>query len=190
MILVMDATGVAAILALAGIPVSVLLGRWQMHTALRQVEASHRTALEVAAANHRNVLEAAEAGHRNAMELVRKQEEAERARWLAEARRAEYRLLQNSLAQFRRTLLAPDPIVEDVLSAFDEVHESVHSIEAVGPEEIYHLAVRILVACRVPAVTFQLGRSPSLEDRERWWNQIRSLRHDFHDAVKGVLEGC
>jgi hypothetical protein len=58
----MNPSGVAAILALGSIPVSVLLARWQMRTALRQAEASHRSALEVAEANHRSASEVAE-GH-------------------------------------------------------------------------------------------------------------------------------
>ncbi|OYP19189.1 hypothetical protein CFC35_35790 [Streptomyces sp. FBKL.4005] len=167
----------------------MLLGRWQMRTALRQAEASHQTALEVADANYRIALEAAEASHRNALEVARRQAEAERVRWLTEARRAEYRLLENSLAQFRRTLMVPEPIAEDVQSAFDEVHESVNLIEAVGPEEVCRIAVRILGKCRMPTLDITFGRFPSLEDREHWWAQIRTLRHDFHDAVKGVLEG-
>ncbi len=40
---------------------------------------------------HRIALEAAEASHRNALEVARRQGEAERVRWLTEARRAEYR---------------------------------------------------------------------------------------------------
>jgi len=76
----MSLTGIAAVLALAGIPVSVLVARWQMRTALAQAEASHRSTLEV----------------------TRQQIEAERDRWILDARRAEYRLFQNSLNQLRR----------------------------------------------------------------------------------------
>ncbi|MFK0237755.1 hypothetical protein [Streptomyces vinaceus] len=184
----MDATGVAALLALAGIPVSVLLTRWQMRAALRQTEAGHHTAMEVAAANHRSALEAAEAGHRHALELARAQTRMERARWLAETRRVEYRFLQNSLAQYRRVLMAAEPLPEEVVSAFDEVHHGVNLIEAVGPEEVHRLAARILTACRVPAAAYQFGAAPSPDDRERWWARIKTLRHDFHDTTKKALD--
>ncbi|MFG3283222.1 hypothetical protein [Streptomyces sp. NPDC048111] len=186
----MDATGVAAILALTGIPVSVLVSRWQLRAALRQAEVSHLAALQLAAENHRNALEAVEVNHRNALALARRQAEAERIRWLTEARRSEYRLFESALAQYRRALMAPEPLAEDVIAAFDEVHHSVNHIHAVGPEEVSRSASSILGECRQPAIDYQMGRAPDAERREECWARIRTLRRDFHDEAKTVLEGA
>lgn len=64
----MDLAGVAAVIALSGIPGSVLVGHWQRRAVLQQAESAYRAALETAEANHRTALEAAEANHRTAME--------------------------------------------------------------------------------------------------------------------------
>lgn len=205
----MDMSGLAAVLALLGIPISVILARWQMRTALRQTEAAHRTALDVAEAarqsavaaakanhrsaleladvNQRRALEAAEANHRRALELARNQAEADRIRWLTEARRAEYRLFQNSLAQFRRALLARDLVVSEVEDAFNELHHAKLAIHSVGPEEVQFIASHVTATCWL--MTFRRLRraaSPTLEDREAWWSQVRPHLAELNDVVKGA----
>lgn len=66
----MDLSGVAAALALLSIPVSVLIARWQMRTALAQSEANHRAAMQLAKANHRAALEVVDANHQKAKEAA------------------------------------------------------------------------------------------------------------------------
>ncbi|MFF0084600.1 hypothetical protein ACFYR1_33530 [Streptomyces canus] len=192
----MNLSGVAAILALVSIPVSVLLARWQMRTALRQAEASHRSALEVAEANHRSALEVVEANHRRAleaadadharaMELARNQAESERFRWLTDKRHAEYRLFQNSLAQFRRVFLAPELVVQDVRDAFNDLHSLEKMIDSVGPEEVSERAHRIVGRCA--RLNLGVHREPSLAFREVYWSEIRPLRDELNEAVREVL---
>lgn len=207
----MDISGLAALLALAGIPVSVLVARWQMRTALRQAEASHRTALEVAEAarqsavtaaeashrsalelaeaSHRRALEAAEVHHHRALELVHQQAEADRVRWLTEARRAEYMLLQNALAQFRRALFARHLSFGDVQDAFIEVHQAELVIQSVGPEEVFRIAQQISMQCRAIAM-MRIPRegSPPWEVRETWWSEVRPFRDELLEAVSRVLD--
>jgi len=67
----MDLTGIAALVALTGIPVSVLVAHWQKRTALQQTHALNLAARETAEAAHQAALQLqaaqAEAAHESAM---------------------------------------------------------------------------------------------------------------------------
>ncbi|WP_329125081.1 hypothetical protein [Streptomyces sp. NBC_01353] len=205
----MDLSGVAAVLALLSIPVTVLVSRWQMRTTLVQSEANYRAALEVAEANHRAALEVADAshqhaletaeanhqkalelaaaGHRSALEVARRQAEAEHLRWIAEARTAEYRLLENTLTQFRRLALANE-VDRNALSDIDhELHQICYSIQQLGTDEVYRVATHIHGAFRAFSA-FHVSDTHS--ERETWWRgSITPLRAKLSEAVKRVLDG-
>jgi hypothetical protein len=169
----MDLAGIAAILALAGIPVSVLLGRWQMRTALAQARESHRTAMEVAEANHRN-----------ALELARRGVEAERDRWLREARRAEYRCFQHALGQLRRSLSAEVTTEEELRAAYDEVHDSSHRIAEVGPNEVHDIADIIRRRCYAIPISWP----GSVEQRmDLWTGTVAPLRVELDAAIRAAV---
>ncbi|MFC8222398.1 hypothetical protein ACFUTY_30055 [Streptomyces sp. NPDC057362] len=168
----MSLTGIAAVLALAGIPVSVLVARWQMRTTLAQAEASHRTALE-----------AAKASHRSALEVTRQQAEAERDRWILDARRAEYRLFQNSLNQLRRTLERSGADGSEMEEALHEVHDSSHRIAEVGPDEVHRIAKFIRERC-YPIRTWPRDRRVEL-----WRLQVAPARVSLDEAINEVISG-
>ncbi|MGW5017107.1 hypothetical protein [Streptomyces cacaoi] len=172
-IAIMDLAGIAAILALAGIPVSVLLGRWQMRTALAQARESHRTAMEVAEANHRS-----------ALELARRGAEAERDRWLLEARRAEYRFFQNALGQLRRALSSQATTEEELRAAYDDVHDSSHRIAEVGPDEVHSIVDVIRRQC----YTIPISWPGSVEQRmELWTETVAPLRVELDAAIRAAV---
>ncbi|MFE0804277.1 hypothetical protein [Streptomyces sp. NPDC058812] len=195
----MDPTDVIAAVALTSIPVGVLMARWQMRTALAQSEASHRaalavaqanhqTALAAAEANHRTALEAAEANHRSALETARNQVIAERARWIAEARRAEYKLFQSSLAQFRRALIADELEFKDLKEALNELHEAHHALRMVGPAAVSGVAQTILYG-HCLHITNHVDRSPGLAQQERaemWRTRLSPLRTELDEAISLV----
>ncbi|MGW1254474.1 hypothetical protein ACWD5Q_04625 [Streptomyces sp. NPDC002513] len=166
----MSLTGIAAVLALAGIPVSVLVARWQMRTALAQAEASHRTALE-----------AAEASHRSTLEVMRQQIEAERDRWILDARRAEYRLFQNSLNQLRRALERSGADDSEMHEALHEVHDSSHRIAEVGPDEVHRIAKFLREQCYV------MHTWPRERRVELWRLHVAPARTSLDEAINEVI---
>jgi hypothetical protein len=168
----MSLAGIAAVLALAGIPVSVLVAHWQMRTTLAQAEASHRTALA-----------AAEANHRSALEVARQQAEAERDRWILDARRAEYRLFQNSLNQLRRALEQSGADDSEMEEALHEVHDSSHRIAEVGPDEVHRIAKFIRERC-YPMRTWPRDRRVEL-----WRLQVAQARVSLDEAINEVISG-
>ncbi|MEU6341824.1 hypothetical protein ABZ883_12855 [Streptomyces sp. NPDC046977] len=169
----MDLAGIAAIFALAGIPVSVLLGRWQMRTALAQTRESHRTAIELAEANHRH-----------ALELARRGAEDERDRWLLEVRRAEYRYFQNALGQLRRALSSQATTHEELRAAYDEVHDCSHRIAEVGPDEVHDIVNVIRRQC----YTIPISWPGSAEQRVALWTEtIGPLRDELDTAVRSAV---
>lgn len=202
----MDLSGVAAILALLSIPTSVLIARWQMRTALAQseanyrtalgvAEANHRAALEVVDANHQKAMEAAEASHqralelaaeshRSAMDVAGQQGAAEHRRWMVEARSAEYRNFENSLAEFRRAFLTHHADSDHLVDVLAELHRSRYYIGHLGPDEVVSIVERIDLLCQTLAMHVELG------ERAEWWrSRIRPLRTNLSEAVKRALIG-
>lgn len=181
----MDLSGAAAILALLGIPVSVLIARWQTRTALRQTEEANRTALGIAEANYRNAVEVAEANHRSALEVMREQADAERKQWLRDTRRAEYRLFQNAVARFRRSYLAQEIDNEELRDAVIGLHESTYAIKEVGPDEVYVVVRTIKDRCSIAQMRL---RSNSPDARAEWWRRnIRPYRTDLSEVMNRAL---
>ena len=192
----MSLTGIAAILALLGIPVSVLVARWQMRTALAQAEAGHRTALAQAEANHRAAMEVAEASHRNALEVTeancrnalavaREPVKAERDRWMFEARRAEYRYFQVAVDQLRRALLNG---VDrgDLWDLYYEVHDSIHRVAEVGPEEVTDAARVLLDHCYNMPWAWPASAE---QRRDRWETTVSPLRMELDEAIHRAISG-
>ncbi|MGK5628890.1 hypothetical protein [Streptomyces sp. URMC 123] len=207
----MDLAGAAAVLALLSIPASVLIARWQMRTTLAQSEATYRAALEVAEVNHRaalevldanhqkaletaeanhqRALELAAASHRGALDVARKQAEAEHLRWITEARTAEYRLFEASLAQFRRVFLADEVVKNELIDAHHEMHRSRYAIRQLGPGEVYDVVERIDLQCGLILVRFAKRTSQIPIERAEWWQRaIAPLRLELGEAVKGMLD--
>ncbi|MET7721090.1 hypothetical protein [Streptomyces mirabilis] len=186
----MNLSGIAALLALVGIPASVLIARWQMRTTLKQAELAHRTALEAAEASRRSTLELAEANHRNALEAARDNVEAERMRWEVEARRAAYSLFQSTLSRFRRALFSANFDSDEVRRAFDEMHDGIHEVDEVGPREVAAIAGTIFGRCRGLLMEVSFHRLPSLEERiEAWQTEVKPLRTELDEAIQGVITG-
>ncbi|MFI1417133.1 hypothetical protein ACH4VX_03925 [Streptomyces sp. NPDC020731] len=181
----MSLTGVAAVLALLGIPVSVLVARWQMRTVLAQAEASHQTALAVAEANYRSALEVAEAGHRTALEVARNGVKAERDLWMLEARRAEYRYFQIALDQLRRAVMS-DPC-GDLWGVYHDVHDSSHRVAEIGPDEVDDAARAIRHRCYPIPISW--AGAPREQRARAWETQITPLRLEFDEAVRQVISG-
>ncbi|WP_217215656.1 hypothetical protein [Streptomyces sp. AC550_RSS872] len=185
----MDLSGVAAVLALLGIPVSVLIARWQMRATLAQAEANYRASLEVAQANHRAAVEVAEANHRSALAQARNQVEMERVRWLADAQRAAYVIFQNSVTQFRRCLLADEVDTAELHSAFNELHRAPSLVSQVGPDEVSQIAFAIMRACQRIEMRIRSGSgillNTSYEERvEMWRTEVAPYRDELDEAIK------
>lgn len=100
----MDLTGIAALVALAGIPVSVLVAHWQKRTALQQTQALNRAARETAEAAHRAALAQAEAGHRAAREAALEQAAAAHQAALAQLEAAHQAALAQAAAAHQAAL--------------------------------------------------------------------------------------
>ncbi|MFB6842120.1 hypothetical protein [Streptomyces sp. NPDC056361] len=178
----------AAILALLGIPASVLIARWQMRSTLRQTEEASRAALVIAELNYRNALEVAEANHRSALEVMRGQADVERERWLLEARSAQYRLFQGAVARCRRSYLAQEIDVEEWEDALDEIHEALYAIGEVGPEELYGIAARLKRMCGTMADMRLALDSNSQASRARYWEDVvRPHRVELNQAISSAL---
>lgn len=184
----MDLSGIAALLALAGIPVSMLIVRWQMRAALDQAEMQYRAALETAEANRRSALEAAEVARQSAAEVAREQLELERARWIAELRGAAYRNFHNSVSLYRRSLLADELDTQELQAASREIHDNMHAIRQVGPDEVSVIASRMDRVCYGILMHIRRGMlGASLEERtELWKERVAPLRAELSDAIKQV----
>jgi hypothetical protein len=169
----MDLSGIAAILALASIPVSVLIARWQMRAMLAQSEANHRAALE-----------AAEANHRSALELLRLQVDSERSRWMREAQHGAYTRFQSSLDRFRRSLMPDEFDAREFSDAYGEVHDSSHAVSQVGSMDVCGIAREITDRCVL--IHFGItrpGRHPQEHRAERWRREVAPLCAELDEAI-------
>ncbi|MCX4429517.1 hypothetical protein [Streptomyces mirabilis] len=200
----MDLSGIAALCALAGIPVTVLLARWQKRTALNQSEASHQTAmaqaeaghrtamaqaeaghraaLEVAEVSHRNALEAAERAHRHALELAQQQERSQRDRWRRESLYATYENYQSALDRFRLMLADESAFL---FEGWQVIHHVEHRFPMIGAgSEASSIASELTRRCEAIA----MRHSMSVQERHnRWRTHVRPLRADFDAAVAREL---
>ncbi|MET9035673.1 hypothetical protein [Streptomyces mirabilis] len=199
----MDLSGIAALCALAGIPVTVLLAQWQKRTALRQseashqtamaqaeashrtamaqAEASHRTALEVAEASHRNALEAAERAHQHALELAHQQEQARLERLRSQKRYTVYAHFQSALDQFR-LILFNDPT--DLFTGWQQVHQAGHRLSMSGTGlETNRIAADLVSECTSMEYMDTQGTSTQ-ELQDRWRARVSPLRTAFDAAVR------
>lgn len=183
----MDLSGIAAVVALAGIPVTLLIGRWQKQAALRQAElahraaleaaeASHRTALATAEASHRTAVAIAEASHRTALEVARHQSEVEEKRWTTEARSVTYKLFNVALAEFHQAFTGEDERLAGI--AFLELHNAEHLVRQVGPNNVYGAARRIVSQCGKLKRDFP---ATSGAEREALWKEQVSYLRDRLD---------
>ncbi|GAA2694310.1 hypothetical protein [Streptomyces lunalinharesii] len=191
----MDLSGIAALCALAGIPVTVVVARWQTRTALEQTEAnhraalaqaeaSHRAALEVAEASHRSAMAVAEASHRHALELTHKQADAERAQLLWAAKQAAYSEYQGALARLRHALLEEVPDRVEIVAAGEAIHAGFHGISMLAGDDVKNAVIQIRVAC-TPLWGFP--RSPQA-NAELWEQRVAPLRIELDDAIRRDLE--
>lgn len=149
---VVDASDVIAALALAGIPISVVIARLQLRGPLK----------------------------------------VERARWLADSRRATYGLFQTALAQFRRSLLASELDFQVLYDAMHDLHNAAHLVAQVGPDDVGDLAEDImrLYQWKTRALGREIegGRLPSPEARAEAWAAHASLRVELDKAIKRAYD--
>lgn len=101
---VMDLAGIAALAALAGIPVSVLVAHWQKRTALQQTHALNQAARDTAEANHRAALAQAEADHRAVREAALEQAQAAHRNALEQAQASHRLALEQAEAAHRSAM--------------------------------------------------------------------------------------
>ncbi|MEU8691928.1 hypothetical protein [Streptomyces sp. NPDC048665] len=170
----MDLSGIAAILALVGIPVGVLTTRWQMRATLRQAEMAQRSALDVAARQSDG-----------AKELATEQQTADRNKWMLTTRYTVYRSLQGSVANFKHEVLASDNEWDRaaVEKAFDELHEGVHSVSELGPEQVGQAARMLKAAC---FTMMRRASGPGGLD-EIWRRTVSPARQDLDEAIRKAL---
>ena len=203
----MDPSGIAALLALAGIPVTLVVARWQKRTALEQAEASHRTALEVAEANHRAALEQAEANHRtalsvaeasrrSALEVVKEthRNELKSAHLLADIEQERLRRqvsqttavqFQGAIDRFRRAVLAEAVRTDELQDYYNDIHEFEHVLSMVASSEVRGHAFGIK---RIAEEILLSAQDLALEARaELWRERVTPKRGQLDDAINQEL---
>ncbi|MEU1145017.1 hypothetical protein ACFYO9_07885 [Streptomyces sp. NPDC005863] len=198
----MELSGIAALLALAGIPVTVVVARWQKRTALEQAEAAHHTAIEVAEANHRAAMEQAQANHRtalsvaeaaqqtaleleaathrNALRLAQKQAETEQERLRWQVRQTTYTQFQSAIDRLRRAVLAEEVMSDEMKDAYHDIHEFHHVLGMVAGAEVRGLAWSIKLGAE--GVMDSVHGLPS-EARAELWREVISPRRAQLDEV-------
>ncbi|MGA5069108.1 hypothetical protein ACPB9E_35995 [Streptomyces exfoliatus] len=132
----MDLSAIAALLALASIPATLVVARWQKRTALDQAAAAHRTAMQVAEASHRSALAAAEQAHHHALELLSRQSKLEADQWVRDKRHAAYTRYQNALSQARTAGATEPRDVDEIHKALRELHVSYHEARMVANRRV------------------------------------------------------
>ncbi|MFF8573535.1 hypothetical protein ACF07W_24360 [Streptomyces sp. NPDC015140] len=132
----MDLSAIAALLALAGIPATLIVARWQKRTALDQAEAAHRTAMQVARATHESALATAEKAHDHALELLSRQSRLEADQWVRDKRHAAYTRYQNALSQARAAGAAEPRDMSEIDKALRELHVSYHEARMVANRRV------------------------------------------------------
>lgn len=183
-IVAMDLSGIAAICALAGIPVTVVVARWQTRTALKQAEAAHRTALAQVEATHHHALEAADKAHQNTLEVLTRQHQAEVDSWRRAARHAAYGRFQETLARARLAFLAEPIDSYEADLAGQEIHEINHEVAMVASDKVAQmvseLTGRVRFLCTACGGTVE-------RRRERWSRQVAPLRRELDEAIRKEL---
>lgn len=199
----MDLSGIAALLALAGIPATLVVARWQKRAALEQAEASHRSATEVAEANHRAALEQAEANHRtalsvaeasrrSALEVVRAthQNDMEMAHRAAviERERLMQQLSHNTAVQFqgaidrlRRAALAETVRTDEMRDAYHDIHELEHVLCMVASGEVRNFAWA--VKRRAEQILRSVDGLPLEARAELWRERVTPERARLDEAI-------
>ncbi|MER5257741.1 hypothetical protein [Streptomyces sp. NPDC002855] len=181
----MDLSGIAALCALAGIPVTLVVARWQKRAALEQMEANHRTALAVAEATHQSALDLAEVRLRHELIMAR----AERYRQLEEARRSDlaetYRLFRKALDKISALVASGVDAEAEFHSAFGEVHDLDHAIGVLRVDgEVRRLVHLIRVRCEDLAF-----RGMTAAERDEVWRaEVRPLRYELNREVRNHLD--
>ncbi|WP_436995780.1 hypothetical protein [Streptomyces sp. enrichment culture] len=132
----MDLSAIAALLALASIPATLVVARWQKRTALDQAAAAHNTAMHVAEAAHRSALAAAEKAHDHALELLARQSRLEADQWVRDKRHAAYTRYQNALSQVRAAGAAEPRDMDEINKALRELHVSYHEARMVANRRV------------------------------------------------------
>ncbi|WDV53917.1 hypothetical protein PV963_27950 [Streptomyces coeruleorubidus] len=116
----------------------------------------------------------------------------ERARWLADARHTSYGLFQKALAQFRRSLLASEVVLEELNDAMHDLHNAAHVVSQVGPNEVGRLAEGIMR--RYEDTTREVGNEisrgllPTPEARAEAWAAQAPLRVKLDKAIQRVYD--
>jgi hypothetical protein len=191
----MDLSGIAALCALAGIPATLIVARWQKRialeqaeanhrTALAQAEAAHRTAMEVAEATHRNALAMAEVEYRNALGLESHRNEIERQKEWRAAQERVFGAVQSVLNRLR--VAWADESHQGWMqarSAMDELHDLRRTLSLMSPEAADVLDA-IYFCCR-RITSFIRARDQTAQSRlDYWLEHVRPLRDEL-DAVIG-----
>ncbi|GAA2978177.1 hypothetical protein Sfulv_60610 [Streptomyces fulvorobeus] len=185
----MDLGDLAALIALAGIPVTALVGHWQKRAVLAQAEAAHRTAMAQAEAAHRTALEVAEKTHRGALEVLRRQNQAETERRRREERHARYMGIQNALSEMREAVFAEPYDPQAVREAGSHVHRAEHALAMHASRRVSSLARGVTyVALRI--IWPRSARSTiSAAHAPRYWaEEVAPLRRELDEAVRDELE--
>ncbi|MWA08104.1 hypothetical protein [Streptomyces sp. BA2] len=161
----MDLTGIAALVALAGIPVSVLIAHWQKRTALQQTHALNRAARETAEAAHQAALAQAEASHRAARETALEQAAAAHQAAMAQAAANHQAALQLQAAQ-------AEAAHESAMAQAAANHQTALELQAAQAAAAHRSAMAQAAASHRSAL--EVARAQDQVEIERWKREKRS----------------
>ena len=179
----MNLTGIAAVLALASIPVNILIARWQTRSAVAQAEAAYRSALDVAKAQHESALELLEAQHRATLVEAKVTHEHNvdleslRLRHVAEHEGlATVVAFQDAISAFRLAFLRETVNADELHEAYNEIHDARHALRG---------GISMLFAIGLEGECSDLMKlaSVSLEDRTEAWRDKLSPRREELNAM-------
>lgn len=161
----MNLSGIAAILALAGIPASLLVARWQSRATLAQAQAA---------------LAQAEATYKSAVDAVKEKAKADHDMWLRTERK-------NACVGFLR---AVDELRREesptLLHSRIKTHNAFYEVEALCPDSIRSPAKVLDRRCSDYISEF-CRLTP--DEREEKWALVRLAREDFSEALQSYLHG-
>ncbi|MEK9520525.1 hypothetical protein MIU24_14135 [Streptomyces venezuelae] len=172
----MDLTGIAALVALAGIPVSVLVAHWQKRTALQQTHALNQAARETADAAHQAALAQAEAGHRAARESALEQAAASHRAALAQLEAAHQAALTQAATAHQAALELQAAHAaaahESTMTQAAAAHQAALELQAAQSAASHRSAMAVVVANHRSAL--EIARAQDQVEVERWKREKRT----------------
>ncbi|MET9536856.1 hypothetical protein ABZY16_05015 [Streptomyces sp. NPDC006553] len=181
----MDLTGIAALVALAGIPVSVLVAHWQKRTALQQTHALNQAARQTAESAHQAALAQAEAGHRAARESALEQAAAAHQAALAQLEAAHRAALSQAATAHQAALelqaAQAAAAHESAMTQAAAAHQAALELQAAQAAASHRSAMALAAASH--RSTLEIARAHDQVELERWKREKRSIAFDKVHAL-------